>query len=307
LAPIIPLFATPEPDTVTETPLRPAALMPKTAARKPQAQSEPSPAALAVGAHPDDIEFQMAGTLLLLKQAGYVIHYMNVANGSCGSLQHPAHVTRMTRRKEAAAAAAILGASFQPSLTDDLEIVYEQRLLRRLAAVIREVRPAILLTHSPQDYMEDHMVTCRLCVTAAFARGMPNFRTVPPREAVPDLQTTIYHAMPHGLRDGLRRRIIPGSFVDTTSVHSTKREALAAHQSQKAWLDVSQGMDSYLRAMDEMSLAIGRMSGRFTHAEGWRRHLHIGFSAEEADPLREVLGRGYLINQEYESQLEKGY
>jgi len=34
-------------------------------------------------------------------------------------------------------------------------------------------------------------------------------------------------AMPHGLRDGLRRRIIPEGFVDTTHEHATKREALA--------------------------------------------------------------------------------
>jgi N-acetylglucosamine malate deacetylase 1 len=266
-----------------------------------------APVALAVGAHPDDIEFYMAGTLLLLKQAGYEIHYMNVATGSCGSLSDPAAITRKTRRRESVRAAAILGAIFQPSLTEDLEIIYEARLLRRLAGVIREVKPSILLTHSPQDYMEDHMATCRLCVTAAFARGMPNFRTVPARPAATELQTTLYHAMPHGLRDGLRRRIIPGAFVDTTKVHGIKREALAAHQSQKDWLDASQGMGSYINAMDEMSLALGRMSGKFTHAEGWRRHLHLGFCPEDADPLRDALGPAYRINQEYEQQLEKGY
>ena len=42
--------------------------------------------AIAIAAHPDDIEFYMAGTLLLLKRAGYEIHYMNVANGNCGSV-----------------------------------------------------------------------------------------------------------------------------------------------------------------------------------------------------------------------------
>ena len=39
--------------------------------------------AFAIAAHPDDIEFQMAGTLILLQRAGYEIHYMNIANGSC--------------------------------------------------------------------------------------------------------------------------------------------------------------------------------------------------------------------------------
>ena len=45
----------------------------------------PSKAAIAIGAHPDDVEFYMAGTLLLLKQAGYEIHYLNLASGNCGS------------------------------------------------------------------------------------------------------------------------------------------------------------------------------------------------------------------------------
>jgi hypothetical protein len=65
-----------------------------------------------------------------------------------------------------------------------------------------------------------------------------------------------------------------------------KRDALAAHESQKAWLDASQGMDSYLVAMDDLSLEVGRMSGEFEHAEGWRRHLHVGFSAADTDPLQ---------------------
>ena len=44
-------------------------------------------AAFAIAAHPDDIEFYMAGTLLLLKKAGYAIHYMTLASGSCGSIR----------------------------------------------------------------------------------------------------------------------------------------------------------------------------------------------------------------------------
>ena len=79
--------------------------------------------------------------------------------------------------REARAAAKILGAHFHPSITNDLEILYNLELLRAVAAVIREVKPSIVLTHSPQDYMEDHMNTSRLAVTAAFTRGMPNFKT----------------------------------------------------------------------------------------------------------------------------------
>src|SRR5262249_36830980 len=112
---------------------------------------------------------------------------------------------------------------------------------------------------------------------------------------------------PHGLRDGLRRRVIPGCFVNTTSVHKLKQKALAAHQSQHDWLQASQGFNSYVRSMDDLSLEIGRMSKRFRYAEGWRRHSHLGFCAAQADPLRDALAGFYLLNKTYERNLEKGF
>ena len=258
---------------------------------------------IAIAAHPDDIEFYMAGTLLLLQESRWEIHYLNLSSGNCGSMTMSAAKTRATRRAEAKRAARILDAHWHPPMCDDLEVFYDLRTLRRLAGIIREVKPTVVLTHSPEDYMEDHMNTCRLAVTAAFSRGMPNFNTLPKRPAI-EGDVTVYHAMPHGLRGGLRRRVTAGAFVDTASVHASKREALGAHRSQKDWLDVSQGMDSYLKAMDEMSLAVGRLSRRFKHAEGWRRHSHLGFSAAEIDPLHSALGRNYFVNRAYEAKLD---
>jgi LmbE family N-acetylglucosaminyl deacetylase len=262
------------------------------------------PCALAIAAHPDDIEFVMAGTLLLLRDAGWEAHYLNLSTGNLGSLTVPPAETARVRRREAKAAAKLLDATWHPPVCDDLEIFYTGPLLRQVAAVVREVEPDVILTHSPQDYMEDHMTTARLAVTAAFARSIPGYRTTPPRPPTPQ-PVTIYHASPHGLRDGLRRRLLPGAFVDTTTVHARKREALACHASQQAFLDVTQGMDSYLRTMDEMSRAVGKLSRRFRHAEGWRRHAHLGFCGERADPLRAALGSKYLISARYERLLEK--
>ena len=246
----------------------------------------------------------MAGTLLLLREAAWDIHYMNVSSGNLGSLTFTPAKTARIRAGEAQASASLMQAVWHKPICHDLQVFYDDRTLRRLAAVVREVDPSIVLTHSPQDYMEDHMNCCRLAVTAAFSRGMPNFRTVPSRPAIPG-DVTLYHAMPHGLKDGLRRRVVPGAWVNTMEVHATKRQALAAHRSQKEWLDVSQGMDSYLKAMDEMSAAVGRTSRRFRMAEGWRRHLHLGFSAAEVDPLAEALGRAYRVNQAYERALHQ--
>ena len=261
--------------------------------------------ALAIGAHPDDIEFMMAGTLILLREAGWETHYLNLASGSCGSTLHPPAKLRGIRKREAQAAARTLGARFHESLVDDLELYYERATLKRLAAVIREIAPGILLVPSPQDYMEDHTNACRLAVTAAFVRGMRNFRTTPARPPISN-EVTVYHAMPHGLRDPLRRRVIPGAFVNTTRVQGLKTTALAQHQSQQEWLDTSQKMNQYLRTMEGFARELGRMSGRYQFAEGWRRRLHYGFCAETADPLRDALGRDCLINARYEAALERG-
>jgi len=265
-----------------------------------------SKTAIAIGAHPDDIEFSMAGTLLMLKSAGYEIHYLTVANGNCGSAEYSGTMLRSIRGTEARTAAKILGAHFHGSITNDLEILYDLEQLRAVAAIIREVKPRVVLTHSPQDYMEDHTNTSRLVVSAAFTRGMPNFKTAPPRPSA-DYSVTVYHALPHGFCDQLRRRIIPGAFVNTTPAHKTQLKALAAHKSQQNWLDLSQGMNSYLLAMETMSLAVGRMSKKFKHAEGWRRHLHFGYCGPDDDPLAEALGKNYLVNKAYERLCQRGY
>jgi LmbE family N-acetylglucosaminyl deacetylase len=258
---------------------------------------------VAIAAHPDDIEFMMAGTLMLLHDAGWQIHYMNLSSGNLGSMILPPPETARVRRREARAAAKLMGATWHAPICHDLQVFYDNRTLRRLSAAVREVDPAVILTHSPQDYMEDHMNTARLAVTAAFARGIPGYRTTPSRTPV-STAVTIYHASPHGLRDGLRRRVPPGAFVDTTAVHDLKRAALACHASQQRFLDATQGMDNYLETMDEFSLTMGTISGRFPHAEGWRRHLHFGFCDEHADPLGAALGNKYLVNAGYERSLE---
>lgn len=254
--------------------------------------------AFAIGAHPDDIEFMMAGTLLLLKEAGYETHYMNLANGNCGSLEFDAIQTSIVRKQESLHSTKILGCQYHDNLCNDLEILYTTEMLRRLTAVIREVKPTIVLTQPPVDYMEDHINTCRLAVSASFSRGMPNFETIPKRQAIEN-ELTVYHALPYGLKDGLNKPVIPGIFIDITSVYKTKLLSLSCHKSQQNWLDVSQGLNSYLSAMEEMSLEVGKMSELFQHAEGWQRHSSLGFCSRDADPLRDALGPMYLENINY--------
>lgn len=251
------------------------------------------PSALAIAAHPDDIEFVMAGTLLLLRDAGWEIHYLNVSTGNMGSAVMTAAQTARVRRKEAQAAAKVLGAKWHAPFCDDLGIFYTEENIRRLCAIVRAARPAVVLTHALADYMEDHMITARLAVTATFARGIPNYRSLPRR--APTLEPcVIYHAMPHGQCTPLREPVAPELYIDTTRVHTAKRAALACHASQKEWLDLTQGQESYLVTMDVFSCALGGRTRRFKHAEGWTRHLHYGFGAADDDPLRDALGRRHF-------------
>ena len=112
--------------------------------------------------------------------------------------------------------------------------------------------------------------------------------------------------MPHSLQGPLREKVVAGAFVDTSKVHDKKMKALSAHASQQGWLEASQGMNSYLKAAEEMSIETGKLSKRFKHAEGWRRHLHFGFSRNEIDPLSEALGVYYMVNPVYERKIVKG-
>lgn len=243
----------------------------------------------AVAAHPDDIEIMMAGTFLSLGQRGHQLHYMNVANGSCGSFDTNAEETIALRTAESQNAANLLGATYHPPLVDDLQVYYTPELVAKLCAVIRKINPEILLIPAPVDYMEDHTNVSRLMVTAAFCRAMPNFITDPPVEPIQS-NMAVYHALPYGLQDQLRNPVPPQLYVDVTDMMEKKTKSLACHKSQKEWLDKSQGLDSFLKTMQEMTAQVGRMSGNIQYAEGWQRHSHLGFGLEEFDPLSEALG-----------------
>jgi len=240
--------------------------------------------ALAAVAHPDDIEFMMAGTMLLLKERGWDIHFWNLADGYLGTIDYGREEIIRIRAEEAVQSANAAGAVAHPALFGDLGIFYDAPSLAVTASVLRLVRPSLILTHSPSDYMEDHQNVCRLIVTAAFSRGMPNYITTPPLAPWSD-PVRIYHSLPHGLRDGLGRVVEPDLFVDISATIQKKKDLLACHESQKNWLDASQGMGAYLEEMEGLCGAMGTMSGQFTHAEAFLRHNHLGFCPPDFDPL----------------------
>ncbi|MBN2377646.1 MAG: PIG-L family deacetylase [Sedimentisphaerales bacterium] len=242
----------------------------------------------AIATHPDDIEFMMTGTLFRLKEAGCEIDYMNVANGCCGTDRHEIEEIIAIRREEAKEACRYMGATFHESLANDLEIFYEKNLISQVASIIRQVAPDIILTQYPYEYMEDHSNTTRIVVTAAFCRGMKNFAVDPEVKPI-SKPVVLYHSLPYGLTDSLKRPVAADFYVDVEDLIEKKSEMLAKHKSQKEWLDVSQGLDSYLITMKDTNREIGKMSGKFKYAEGWIRHSHLGFCGRDDNPLVDIL------------------
>ncbi len=251
----------------------------------------------AITAHPDDIEFGMSGTLILLAKAGCEIHYMNIANGSCGTAEYDTDTIVAMRLEEAKRAAHSIGAIFHAPLVPDLEIFYTKELLARLSSIVRKVAPDILLIPSPQDYMEDHTNTCRLAITATFSRGMQNFPVDPQVEPVGN-DVAVYHAQPHGNRDAMNKRVNPDVFVNIGDVLDKKTEMLAEHKSQKEWLDRSQGFNAYLDIMKDHGREMGELSKRWEYSEGWRRHSPLGFCAADFNPLADLLQENICFAKE---------
>jgi N-acetylglucosamine malate deacetylase 1 len=244
---------------------------------------------LALVSHPDDIEFTMAGTLFRLKDMGFEIHYMTIANGSCGTVEYGAEEIVRMRRLESMAAAEYLGAIYHESLCNDIEVFYQDDLIRKVAAVIRSTKPDMIFLPSLEDYMEDHMNSARIGVTAAFMKGSPNYVSIPAVAAI-QMDVFLYHAMPAGLHDMMGTPIIPKLYVDITAEMDKKSKMLSLHKSQQHWLDASQGMNEYLASMETMSHDVGILSGKYEFAEGWRLHNHLGYSRVASDPLRDFFG-----------------
>ncbi|MFA7172868.1 MAG: PIG-L deacetylase family protein [Kiritimatiellia bacterium] len=244
--------------------------------------------ALALGSHPDDIEFMMTGTLLLLKRAGVEIHICNLANGCYGSQVYNREDAIRVRALEAQAAARVGGAVWHPSLFDDCGIFYDASSLAKVTAIVRRVCPDIVLTLSRYDYMEDHEYASRLASSATFNRCLPSYVSDPP-EPTFDKPVAVYHSLPHSLMDMQRKPINPEFIIDISDVMDLKREMLAQHVSQKEWLDATQGMGSYVESMAEIAREVGTRFGGYAYAEGWRRHNHMGYCDPTFAPLQTIL------------------
>lgn len=243
---------------------------------------------LAIAAHPDDIEFVMAGTLLLLANAGWEVHYFNIANGCCGSMELPRADIAFKRLEEAQRSARLIPAEYYPPICDDLGVFYDAAMLAKVGSVVRRANPSIVLTHSPIDYMEDHTNACRLATTAAFAKNVPNFECEPPMPATTG-DVAVYHAQPHGNVTPLGEFVRPQFCVDVSSVVDRKRSMLECHESQKGWLGQTQKMSSYVQSMFDLGAELSRQQAGQGYWEGWRQRNPLGFGPMGHNPLATAL------------------
>jgi N-acetylglucosamine malate deacetylase 1 len=243
--------------------------------------------AVSILAHPDDAEFLCAGTLIRLRRThGFEVHIATMTPGDCGSAELPPAEIARIRRAEGAAAAALIGATYHCLEERDLLIVYGERALENVTRLLRLVRPNIVLTHSPSDYMLDHEVTSTVVRAAAFAAPIPNFLAErelgPPLPHIPHL----YYCDAIEGKDPLGRDVPPGFTIDISAVIDAKAEMLARHASQRDWLLKHHGMDQYLEAMRWWGAHRGSASG-VGYAEGFRQHL--GHSYPQANVLAALL------------------
>lgn len=251
---------------------------------------------LTLFAHPDDAEFLCAGTLFLLADRGVEVHVATMTAGDCGSTILPAREISRVRLKEGERAASLLGAPFTSLKEKDLLVLYDRPTLRKVMELVRGVDPALVLTHSPSDYMLDHEITSRLCQTACFGAMAPNFRTgvrnpAKPLQAIPHL----YYAQPTGSTDILGKQVIPSLCVNIGATLERKDKMLACHESQQAWLKSQQGIPGPSDLMRKMAARTGALVD-FEWAEGFRQHLGQGFPPD--DMLSVVLGESLTRRRE---------
>ena len=142
----------------------------------------PSPSsALVIVAHPDDAEFQAGATLAKWARAGCVIHHLVLTDGSKGTWDRSVDQSVLVERRkdEQRAAATILGGSgvvFFNSVDGELVATVPNRA--KVAAVIRRLRPAVVLGHDPWKRYRlhpDHQAAGKLCVDGIVAARDPFF------------------------------------------------------------------------------------------------------------------------------------
>lgn len=219
---------------------------------------------LAVGAHPDDIDLQCAGTLAKYAERGDEVFIAISTNGEAGSIDAPLEATARVREQEARASAAVIGAELIWLNYHD-EFLYETESVRlRYIDLVRRTRPDVIITHDPQtDYHPDHLATGALLWNTRVMAAAGTIKTRHPAwPKIPDL----YFMDTLG---GINFQ--PQDYVDITSTMDMKRKMLSQHRSQIEFMKARYDM-TMVEFMEICSAFRGIQAGvRF--AECFRRSM----------------------------------
>lgn len=204
---------------------------------------------IAIGAHPDDVEFGCGGALIDLHLKGYRIGIVILTEGEMGT-----GGTREIRAQETIDAANLLGADILRVFDwgdTRLEDQYEKRL--ELAAIIRKAKPKIVLTHYPhvaigrKQSHPDHVATGTLTLNAINHAALKKI-DIP---GTPHYVSKIFHfTLPPG--------VMPTFVIDITPHFDHWMKALSAHRSQ--FLNKEKTKD-YIELLTAMARGYGLMAG----------------------------------------------
>jgi len=172
---------------------------------------------LAFGAHPDDLELAMGGTLIKLKALGYRVGMVDLTRGERGS-----RGTAQTRAAEAKAAFEIIGADFRENLDlGDQELVDSPERRRAVVECIRRHQPSLVFTHYLYDRHPDHENAARLVKHAMFLSGAANAEA----EGKPHTPKRLLHFFSHWMAE-------PNVFVDISDFYGQKIRAAKSYTTQ---------------------------------------------------------------------------
>ncbi len=246
---------------------------------------------IAILSHPDDVEFMCAGTLSLFRKQGWEVYIATMTPGDKGSTVHTREEISEIRTEEARKSAEIIGASYHLVGLEDVYVLYDRESINKTTALIRKIRPSIVITSSPVDYMVDHEITAKIVQTACFACGIKNMEVDEPAfEPTPYL----YYVDAMEGKDKFGKLLDPSMYVDITSEIFVKEEMLKAHASQREWLLAHHNVDEYVISMRDFAEVRGKEAG-VKYAEGFRQHLGHGFRQENV--LAEILKENAIIKK----------
>lgn len=214
------------------------------------------------------MEILAGGTLALLAGGGHSVTIATFTPGDCGSHDLGPEEIASVRRREAASAAARIGAKYLCLEMRDLTIFNDDASRRRVTDALRRTSPQIVLAPSPVDYLCDHETASALVRDACFAAPLPNYRT---GSAAIDAIPHLYFMDPVGGRDRENRVVRPDFVVDVHAAFERKRQMLAEHTSQREWLRRHHGVDEYLQEMERWTAERGALAG-VSRGEGFRQY-----------------------------------